>query len=631
MGSSEEYLDKLLQSVSNEEKITEPEKQSEKKMNTDMTDDELLASLIDMYSEELAEYKTEEIIHKEDTLSDMDIADTTDILDDVEEGDISDVSDNPEEADTSDAEAMDGDVFIPDHNEMMSQEDIEALLNSLNTSEEDDMLQTENAVNGENSENTDSIENTENTENSEFLLKQMGIDDMSQEQIEELLNAASKEEVPENTKDNNEEMDLDALFGGLHFSDDFDLGKGENTLINEPDIGGNDLLNELFSLDAEEPEKGMDNTEKTENKEAAEETVNPENEKKVTGEEKKKKKEKITKEKKEKPAKEKKDGENFFKKIISAFFEDEDDMEQGDVIRVKSDIHKADMPLSGENEEILTELMNEDMLAGKKDKKKKNKKKTGANAGSNNQEESEDEEIKTDPKEKAKLEKKKKKDEKKAAKKKEKEKKAEEDRAFLKAQPSISTKRAMTAFLFAFSILAVILLVYHFVPDALDKAGARKAFYAKNYYEAYELLQGKELSDSDTILLNKVTYILKLQRKLDSYNNYVKMGKETEALNALVEGVGIYEKNYTYAKALSVDEVCDAIYNEILIILNGKYGIDENMAKEILSSDTEKEYTLRLMYALEGKTWSDTKKAEEEKPMEDVLPEEKDFLEGQMK
>ena len=41
----------------------------EHKYSEDMTDDELLASLIEMYSDELAEFKTEEIIHKEESES----------------------------------------------------------------------------------------------------------------------------------------------------------------------------------------------------------------------------------------------------------------------------------------------------------------------------------------------------------------------------------------------------------------------------------------------------------------------------------------------------------------------------------------------------------------------------------
>ena len=147
----------------------------------------------------------------------------------------------------------------------------------------------------------------------------------------------------------------------------------------------------------------------------------------------------------------------------------------------------------------------------KKDKKKGKNKKDKADKPENANGEEGEETI--DPKEKAKQEKLKEKAEKKAAKKKAKEEKAEADRVFLKAQPSISTKRAMVAISFALSIMVIILIIYNFVPTSIEKANARKAFYNKEYYECYELLQGKELNDSDQILLNKVTCILKMQRK----------------------------------------------------------------------------------------------------------------------
>ena len=63
MGSNEEYLDKLLQSVTKDEKTSEP---VQHEYDINMTDDELLTSLIEMYSEELADFKENEIIHKDE-------------------------------------------------------------------------------------------------------------------------------------------------------------------------------------------------------------------------------------------------------------------------------------------------------------------------------------------------------------------------------------------------------------------------------------------------------------------------------------------------------------------------------------------------------------------------------------
>lgn len=685
MGSNEEYLDKLLQSVTNEGNQHET---AVHEHNQDMSDDELLESLIEMYSEELADFKETEIIHKDETAV-VDEAEEENVvnneesmsLDDLlgtnfeavsefdssvlEEGQTTEtagfadvVSDAIEEAKPVKEDSSAEDDYL-------SQDDIEALLSSL----QDDLPQTTSeVVNSEKiiedfSANNDSVleellsepqtieaedadilipeKNSDFDSSEENLLKEMGIESMSAEQIDELLNAAAESEQPENT-----EMNMDALFGGFGFADDFDpehkaseemadllggmLGGNDDLaeiseLLNKADnnenvndtgvgslfdaneeFGGNDLLNELLQADAEHPVSEKEQKEKKSKKE---------------------KKIKVKKEKIKKEPKEKKEGESLWKKLTSILFEEEEELDEGKKVKITDSDELATLMNADENDAILAEMMDEDKQKNKKSKKKKDKKKD--NKKNKETGESEDGEEVIDPKEQARQAKLKEKAEKKAAKKKAKEEKAEADRAFLKAQPSISTKRAMVAVLFALSILGIVLVIYIFVPVALEKANARKAFYHKEYYEAYELLQGKELNDSDRILLNKVTCILKLQRKLDSYNNYIKMDKPLEALNSLMEAVVLYETSSNHAKALSIDEEYKAIYDEVLLILNGRYGITEEMAKEINACASDAEYTVRLYYLIEGKTWESVEEGNNEKPMEDVLPEEEEFLEGQ--
>ena len=678
MGSNEEYLDKLLQSVTTGDKTDTVE---EHKYSEDMTDDELLASLIEMYSDELAEFKTEEIIHKEESdakeaTEEISVPEEVQAETEIEpESNLSlddllganSFLENEFEGITAEEnteKVTPEETYTTPDSDFLSQSDIEALLSNL----QDDLSQTPTEVVNEEkiiedfSKEEDSVleeilsepqmideqdadilirdldaENSPKTE--ENLLKEMGIESMSAEQIDQLLNEAAAAENPEDTftTDSNE-MNLDALFGGLTFADDFDpehkaseemadllggmLGGGDelaeinnllqqadshenaddsnlrNMLNMDEDIGGNDLLNELLQAEA-----GIMETAETDAK-----------------------KEKKQKVKKEKQPKEKKEGESLWNKLTSILFEEEEELDDNKVRIVDGD-GLANLIDASENDAILAEMMSEDKQKGKKSKKK-DKDKNVKNKKDNAKAE-DGEEVAIDPKEQAKLEKQKQKAEKKAAKKKAKEEKAEADRAFLKAQPSISTKRAMVAFAFAITLMAVILIIYIFVPDAVEKGNARKAYYDKDYYEAFELLQGKDLNDSDTILLNKVTCILKMQRKLDSYNNYVKMDKELEALNALVEAVRLYGENYTYASALSIDDEYNAIYDEIKIILNGKYGVSEERAKEILAYESDAQYTISLQDIVNGKALNTPDTDDSKKPLDDVLPEEEDFLKGQ--
>ena len=684
MGSNEEYLDKLLQSVTNEEKQHETVVHEH---SQDMSDDELLESLIEMYSEELADFKEAEIIHKDDNIEEPvveveeepvvneeslsldDLLGTSfeamsefdsDVLNENQSMDISDLTETVEKTEPVEE-------YTSTAGDYLSQDDIEALLSSLQeelpqtTSEvvnsekiiedfsgkDDDLLEEllsePQTIEAEDADIWIPEKNEEFDSSEENLLKEMGIESMSAEQIDELLNAAAKNEQPEQTAETNE-MDMNALFGGFSFADDFDpehkaseemadllggmLGGNDdlaeiNELLNqadnnvnaddsnlrnlldtEDDFGGNDLLNELLQGDGGQ-------------------TIPTEDVK----EEKKPKKEKKSKVKKEKIKKDKKEGESFWKKLTSVLFEEEEELDEGKKVKITDSDELATLMNADENDAILAEMMNEDKQKGKKSKKKDSKKKN--NKKNKDAGESEDGEEVIDPKEQAKQAKLKEKAEKKAAKKKAKEEKAEADRAFLKAQPSISTKRAMIAVLFAVSVLVIVLVIYIFVPVAIEKASARKAFYHKEYYEAYELLQGKELNDSDRILLNKVTCILKLQRKVDSYQNYMEMDKPLEAVNSLMEAVALYNENSNHAKALSIDAEYKAIYDEVLLILNGRYGITEDMAKEINACVSDAEYTVRLYYLIEGKAWEDVEEETNEKPMEDVLPEEEEFLEGQ--
>lgn len=691
MGSNEEYLDKLLQSVTTGEKTDTVE---EHKYSEDMTDDELLASLIEMYSDELAEFKTEEIIHKEESdakeaTEEISIPEEVQAETEIEPENNLSLDDllgansfleNEFEGITAEEnteEVTPEETYTTPDSDFLSQSDIEALLSNL----QDDLSQTPTEVVNEEkiiedfSKDEDPIleeilsepqmieeqdadilirdldaENNPKTE--ENLLKEMGIESMSAEQIDQLLNEAAAAENPEDTfaTDSNE-MNLDALFGGLTFADDFDpehkaseemadllggmLGGGgeleeinnllqqadshenaddsnlRNMLNMDEDIGGNDLLNELLQAETGIMETAENDAKKEKKQKVPKEKVPKEKKQKV---------------KKEKQPKEKKEGESLWNKLTSILFEEEEELDDNKVRIVDGD-GLANLIDASENDAILAEMMSEDKQKGKKSKKKDKDK--NAKDKKDNAKAEDGEEVAIDPKEQAKLEKQKQKAEKKAAKKKAKEEKAEADRAFLKAQPSISTKRAMVAFAFAITLMAVILIIYIFVPDVVEKGNARKAYYDKDYYEAFELLQGKDLNDSDTILLNKVTCILKLQRKLDSYNNYVKMDKELEALNALVDAVRLYGENYTYASALSIDDEYNAIYDEIKIILNGKYGVSEERAREILAYESDAQYTISLQDIVNGKALNTPDTDDSKKPLDDVLPEEEDFLKGQ--
>lgn len=76
------------------------------------------------------------------------------------------------------------------------------------------------------------------------------------------------------------------------------------------------------------------------------------------------------------------------------------------------------------------------------------------------------------------------------------------------------------------------------IPDHMQKRDARIAYDMGNYQDVFDLLYGKDLNEEEEVLLHKSTIVMKMERKLASYQNNLKLGgHELEALNALVQGL----------------------------------------------------------------------------------------------
>ena len=137
------------------------------------------------------------------------------------------------------------------------------------------------------------------------------------------------------------------------------------------------------------------------------------------------------------------------------------------------------------------------------------------------------------------------------------------------------------------------------VPGFFDKREARIAYYESDYAKSYDLLYGKRLDSSDTIIFNKSRIILELNRELDSYHNYLGVNQEVYALDALMSGVRKYPDLLLEAEEYHIGQEVSAIYESILNILSDKYDISESVAKVILSYD-DLTYTKKLESVVHG-------------------------------
>ena len=174
------------------------------------------------------------------------------------------------------------------------------------------------------------------------------------------------------------------------------------------------------------------------------------------------------------------------------------------------------------------------------------------------------------------------------------EKRAKEEAETPKNQKRLSPKKIAVVTVFAASVLAGILLFSNYASFQDSIAKARRAYYAGDYKSVYIETYGEKLDESDSIIEAKSKVILTMQRKLDSYQNHMKLGQNVEALNALITGLQTYDTINQEAESYGVLAEVDSIKDEILAILESNYGLNEEEAKALLQDDDKVSYTLAL-------------------------------------
>ena len=498
-------------------------------------------------------------------------------------------------------------------------------------------------------EENETIEESVEDEIEENGTEELLLDEGSEETsaLDELLNEGMQEEdqieeeelvdiddVPEMNEPLMDESSLDDM--GLF---DFALDEEEEGLISPDEVDAMfaaadaAIASEMQdgSPDSENAEKGQPEStaeEKSNIEEAAQGTEgnleeNSETEEE-SGKKKKKKKEKKKKEKKEKKSLfgRKGNAENipegdlgekagkgsgdsseegkkpgFIAKLLSLLIETEEE----DIGLPDRDL--GSLEPSDENKNILEELEKED----KKKKKKKVKSKKEGGEG-----------------------KEKKKKEKKPKKVKEKPAKEPDSEKDTKPGKRISKKGVLVIAALCLSLMAMIIVTCSMIPDFFEKREAREAFYESDYIKVYEMMYGKTLDESDEIIFHKAETILQLDRKLDSYQNYLGIGEEVRALDSLMSGVEKYPEILAKAEEYRVTQEVNAIYEMILGVLSDKYSISEEEARTIIAySDVL--YTKRLESLVNGTPFEEPSAAAEtnEQPQaeQDILPEEQVIIE----
>lgn len=574
MKSNEEYLDELLQSMNSDNADdsarTRFNLSSDNADSSEFGQDEILDSDMDteMTNQQILddlEEKAEEPVQETLGQEDMQDSDESSMLAQL-------MAEMQEESGLGDTTSFDEDgegEKIPenesDDTAGASSEDV-AELGAVSL---DDLMPEEDFSFGV---SDDSKENSQIDSRAKSLDEIMQDDGTLDDDIEALLKEAqSTAEVTEM-----EEVDAEK---------DGDLAEIEALLnMSDSDEIDDDNMKLLQMLEAQDSEKIPLGDEEFEDAESEEEKI--EGLKKVlTGEVKLDEEAEETEEDDEN----KKEGgkiKNFFQKIFSILTEEVSDEEE--------DLEKG-ISISDENKAILKELdQEEDKKAKAKEKKSK--------------------------KEKPKKEKK------------EKPKKASKEKKVKVSEPAVpekklSKKKVIVVFVFAVSILALLLLVEFFAVPMVSLKSAREAYDKGDYGTAYKEYYGQELSEEDENRFQAATVIMRMQSNLDSYQSYKSLKNEVYAIHSLLEAVHNKSDVFMKAEEYGVLPQVEIIYNNILEILNGQYHISETEALELTQEESDAVYTRKLEALAEKMDPSYTAPVMEKQ--EDVLPEEEMMLDSE--
>ena len=187
----------------------------------------------------------------------------------------------------------------------------------------------------------------------------------------------------------------------------------------------------------------------------------------------------------------------------------------------------------------------------------------------------------------------------------EKEKKAAAKRAKLEAEgpkKRIPPKKIAVGAVFGATVGGAVIIATNTLATQGFLQSARNAYIAEDYKTVYQLMYDMDLDEnsSEGRIKAKSEILLKMQRRYDSYQTNMKMGREVEALDALLQGITTYDQVNADAEKYEVMEEVDAIKAEILEILQTNYHLDETGARELIRNEDALSYTIALNDVING-------------------------------
>ncbi|MCM1257550.1 MAG: hypothetical protein NC307_06815 [Roseburia sp.] len=278
--------------------------------------------------------------------------------------------------------------------------------------------------------------------------------------------------------------------------------------------------------------------------------------------------------KKRKKKKEKREGETFLQRISRILFGEDDEEEiEGGKRSVADALEGQELgSVSDENLQILQELdsvgQGGDGSAeeNKKDKKKKKKK-----------------EKKPKPK------KQKKPKEKKPPKPKKPKKPKEVD-----LSPPLPRGPVILIFVMGASLILFIMLSANLINYKNDVNAATASFKSTDYVKAYQVLEGMKLKEGDQELYQKTLVLAQVQSEYLAGESLYLAGQYRKALDSYICALGRYDINYEKAVECDAEKEFSALEDFIVLMLDERFEVSPETAREIYALHNRKEYTKRI-------------------------------------
>ena len=166
----------------------------------------------------------------------------------------------------------------------------------------------------------------------------------------------------------------------------------------------------------------------------------------------------------------------------------------------------------------------------------------------------------------------------------------------------IPPKRIILVGVFAVTFGILVYLPSEVFPEPLVVKQAKSSYKKGEYWNTYKDLYGKAavLTKDQQEEFKKAEVISKMQRYYDEYADYSSVvGKEPEALNALIKGVGRYDEICKEAKETGdpkVEEEVSNTYDDLVTALQDDYHLTDDLAKQLYAIEDPIEYTIRLQW-----------------------------------